>query len=111
DGERTVRGRFLAGCDGSRSLVREAAGITQTRNDHDRMMALLVFRSAELNRLLERFPGKSYYNVLHPDLEGYWQFFGRVDLDNGFFFHAPVPVGTTRDNFDFAACLHRAVGA
>src|SRR5690606_24508272 len=59
DGERTVRGRYLVGCDGSRSLVREAAGITQTRNDHDRMMALLVFRSAGLNRLLERFPGKS----------------------------------------------------
>lgn len=26
------------------------------------------------------------------------------------FFHAPVPRGTTKDNFDFAAYLHKAVG-
>ena len=27
--------------------------------------------------------------------EGYWRFFGRVDLTETFFFHAPVPRGTT----------------
>jgi hypothetical protein len=74
-------------------------------------MLLLVFRSTELHRLLERFPGKSFYNVLHPDLKGYWQFFGRVDLGETWFFHAPVPPGTTKDNFDFVPYLLRAVGA
>ena len=112
NGERiTVQGDYAVGCDGSKSVTREAAGISQTRSDHDRLMVLLVFRSEQLHRLLERYPGKSFYNVLHPDLEGYWQFFGRVDLGSTWFFHAPVPIGTTRDNFDFRSYLHRAVGA
>ncbi|TKT69734.1 monooxygenase [Aquamicrobium sp. LC103] len=107
----TVRGRYAVGCDGSRSLVREEAGIAQTRSEHDRLMVLLVFRSTGLHELLKRFPGKSFYNVLHPDLKGYWQFFGRVDLGNTWFFHAPVPADTTKDNFDFKSYLHRAAGA
>ena len=107
----TLEAEYLVGCDGSRSLVREQSGITQTLSDHDRMMVLLVFRSAQLHELLKRFPGKSYYNVLQPELKGYWKFFGRVDLGTRWFFHAPVPPGTTRDNFDFASYLHQAVGA
>jgi 4-hydroxyisophthalate hydroxylase len=110
-GRRVLRSDYLVGCDGSRSIVREQAGITQTLSAHDRLMVLLVFRSQELHDLLACFPGKSFYNVLHPDLKGYWQFFGRVDLGNTWFFHAPVPPGTTKDNFDFRAYLHRAVGA
>jgi hypothetical protein len=73
-------------------------------------MVLLVFRSEGLHRLLERFPGKCFYNVLHPDLEGYWKFFGRVDLGTTWFFHAPVPLGTTKDGFDFRQLLYEAVG-
>jgi 4-hydroxyisophthalate hydroxylase len=111
NGRRTLRAGAVVGCDGSRSLVREAAGITQTHSDHDRLMVLLVFRSEGLHKLLERFPNKSFYNVLHPDLKGYWQFFGRVDLGTTWFFHAPVPLGTTRDNFDFSRYLYSAVGA
>ncbi|MCP4616204.1 MAG: monooxygenase [Bradyrhizobium sp.] len=110
EGRRTVRADYVVGCDGSRSLVRDAAGITQTLTDHDRLMVLLVFRSTGLHRLLERFPNKSFYNVLHPELEGYWKFFGRVDLGTTWFFHAPVPSGTTKDNFDFRRHLHGAVG-
>lgn len=108
---RMLRADYLVGCDGSRSVVREQAGMTQTKTDHDRMMVLLVFRSHELHRLLARYPGKSYYNVLHPELKGYWKFFGRVDLGSTWFFHAPVPPGTTKDNFDFRAYLQDAVGA
>jgi 2-polyprenyl-6-methoxyphenol hydroxylase-like FAD-dependent oxidoreductase len=109
--KRKLRADYVVGCDGSRSLVREQAGITQTRSDHDRLMVLLVFRSTGLHRLLERYPGKSFYNVLHPELDGYWKFFGRVDLGSTWFFHAPVPAGTTRDNFDFRRFLHEAAGA
>lgn len=108
---RTMRASYVVGCDGSRSIVREQAGITQTRSDHDRLMVLLVFRSSGLHKLLERFPGKSFFNVLHPRLKGYWQFFGRVDLDNNWFFHAPVPADTTKDNFDFKQLLFDAAGA
>lgn len=110
-GRRELRAAYAAGCDGSRSLVREQAGITQTSTDHDRLMVLLVFRSHELHKLLERYPGKSYYNVLQPDLKGYWKFFGRVDLGSTWFFHAPVPPGTTKDNFKFDSYVQQAVGA
>ena len=102
---------YVVGCDSSRSLVRTQAGITQTLTDHDRMMVLLVFRSPQLHDLLQCYPGKSFYNVLQPELNGYWKFFGRVDLGNTWFFHAPVPPGTTRENFDFAGYLHESVGA
>jgi 2-polyprenyl-6-methoxyphenol hydroxylase-like FAD-dependent oxidoreductase len=110
-GKRTLHGKYLVGCDGSRSLVRSQAGITQTLSDHDRKMVLLVFRSLELHELLTRYPGKSFYAVLHPRLKGYWQFFGRVDLGTTWFFHAPVPPDTTRDNFDFRALVYEAAGA
>jgi 4-hydroxyisophthalate hydroxylase len=108
---RTIEAAYIVGCDGSRSLVREQAAISQTHSNHDRLMVLLVFRSQALHRLLERYPGKSFFNVLHPDLKGYWKFFGRVDLGTTWFFHAPVPPGTTRENFDFRSYLHSAAGA
>jgi 2-polyprenyl-6-methoxyphenol hydroxylase-like FAD-dependent oxidoreductase len=108
---RTVRAAFAVGADGSRSLVREKAGIGETRSDHDRLMALLVFRSPELHGLLRRFPGKSFFCVLHPELKGYWRFLGRVDLGSTFFFHAPIPMGTTRETLDSAGLLSAAIGA
>jgi len=106
-----VKAQYVIGCDGSRSIVREQAGLRQTRTDHDRLMVLLVFRSTELHELLQRFPGKSYFNVLQPELKGYWKFLGRVDLGGTWFFHAPVPLGTTEHNFNFQTFLHEAVGA
>jgi 4-hydroxyisophthalate hydroxylase len=110
EGRGVVHAIYAVGCDGSRSRVREQAGLRQTRTDHDRLMVLLVFHSEQLHELLSRYPGKSYYNVLQPELEGYWKFFGRVDLGTTWFFHAPVPPGTTAENLDFRAYLHEAVG-
>ncbi len=107
---RRLRAAYLVGADGARSFVREAAGISETRTDHDRLMALLVFNSTELHDLLRRYPGKAIYKVVHPELEGYWWFFGRVDHGRSWFFHGPVPPGTTTSNFDFEALLHRAAG-
>ncbi len=105
-----VRGAYLVGADGSRSMVRTAAGIPETRRDHDRLMALVVFDSEHLHNLVRRYPRKAIYKVLHPDEDGYWMFFGRVDYGKSWFFHAPVPAGTTTENYDFSALLHRAVG-
>ncbi len=101
---------YLIGADGSNSMVREAAGISETQQSHDRLMVLLVFESEELHGLLGAHPDKAIYKVLHPDLDGYWMFFGRVDHGKSWFFHAPVPKDTTRENYDFSDLLYRAVG-
>jgi hypothetical protein len=73
-------------------------------------MVLAVFRSRKLHDALRRFPEKTTYRVLHPELNGYWQFFGRVDVGEGWFFHAPVPRDTTPRNYDFHGLLQRVAG-
>jgi 2-polyprenyl-6-methoxyphenol hydroxylase-like FAD-dependent oxidoreductase len=111
DGEqRVLEGDFVVGCDGGHSLVREQADIERHGTDFDELVALVVFRSEELHAFLERFPDRSTYRVMHPDLQGYWMFFGRVDVGEEFFFHAPVPRGVSVDTCDFAGLLHRAAG-
>jgi 2-polyprenyl-6-methoxyphenol hydroxylase-like FAD-dependent oxidoreductase len=107
-GRATLTANYVVGCDGSKSVVRDTGGIPQKRSDHDQMMVLLVFRSMELHELLKRYPGKAFYNVLHPDLNGYWRFFGRVDIGS-WFFHAPIPAGITKDS-DFTTMLQEIVG-
>jgi 4-hydroxyisophthalate hydroxylase len=102
---------YVVGCDGAHSTVRKQAGIERCGTDFDQLMVLLVFRSRELNELLKRFPPRSTYRVMHPNFSGYWQFFGRIDGDEGFFFHAPIRQDTKRDGFDFRGPLRQAVGA
>ena len=101
---------YVVGCDGARSVVREAVGISQTRADHDRRMVLAVFRSSAFDELMEHIPDVSFANVLHPGLEGYWQFFGRVDDKQTWFFHAPVDANATTESLDLDETLFRAVG-
>lgn len=108
--EHSASAKYIAGCDGARSQVRELAGIESSIDHEGPCMALLVFRSMALHDLLERYPGKSIFNVMNPDMIGYWQFLGRVDLEGGWFYHSPVPADTTRDNFDFKAHLHEMAG-
>src|SRR5205823_1967783 len=81
---------YVVGCDGARSIVREQAGIARGGKDFDQLMVLAVFRSRALHEGLKRFPTRSTYRVMHPDLNGYWEFFGRIDADEEWFFHAPV---------------------
>ena len=112
DGAReTLEADYVVGCDGGHSIVREQAGIKRDGSDFDQVMMLAVFRSRELSEgLNKRYPLYSTYRVLHPELNGYWQFFGRIDTDEGWFFHSPVPADTTRDNFDFAGLLQKVAG-
>ncbi len=87
--------RFVVGCDGGRSIVRESVGITRTSRDFEQKMVLTVFASKELHAGLERFPERTTYRVLNPKYKGIWQFFGRVRLGETWFYHGPVPNNTT----------------
>jgi len=109
-GSQTVRAEYVVGCDGGKSLVRESMGIDRGGRDFDQRMVLAVLRSKELHEFLTRFPPATTYRVMKPELQGYWQFFGRIDVGEGFFFHAPVPKDATPDKFDFLGLLHQAAG-
>jgi len=100
----------VVGCDGARSLVREQLGIDRGGADFDQRMVLAVLRSRGLHEALKRFPEATTYRVLKPELQGYWQFFGRIDVGEGFFFHAPVPRDTRKDNYDFLSLIRQAAG-
>ena len=111
DGSReTLEAAYLVGCDGGRSMVRDAVGIARSGTDFDTKMALIVFRSRELHdKLHARFPERSTYRVMKPEHHGYWEFFGRIDVGEGWFFHAPVPVDAD-ESYDFRALLYKAAG-
>lgn len=110
DRTRTLRARYVVGCDGGQSLVREQSGIEQSGTNFDQVMVLVVLRSRALHEALNRYPERSTYRVLHPDLQGYWMYFGRVDVGEGWFFHAPVPPGVNPHDVDVTALLRRAAG-
>ena len=100
---------YVVGCDGARSVVRRQAGIASSGTDFARRMVLAVFRSRGLSEGLKRFPPRSTYRVMHPDLQGYWQFFGRIDVEEGWFFHAPVPADSGED-LDVLRLIQDAAG-
>jgi 2-polyprenyl-6-methoxyphenol hydroxylase-like FAD-dependent oxidoreductase len=108
--ETTLEADYVVGCDGARSLVREQMGIGRDGPDYDQRMVLAVLRSKDLHEGLQRFPPVTTYRVLKPELRGYWQFFGRIDVGEGFFFHAPVPRDASRETFDVLGLLREAAG-
>jgi 4-hydroxyisophthalate hydroxylase len=110
DEREILEAEYVVGCDGGHSNVRKQAGIERGGADFNELMVLALFRSRELHEKLKRFPPRSTYRVLHPDLKGYWQFFGRVDVGERWFFHSPVPANTTRDNYDFQGLLQKVAG-
>jgi 4-hydroxyisophthalate hydroxylase len=111
DGKREVlEADYAIGCDGSHSIVRDQVGIKRGGEDFDQLMVLTVIRSPELEAGLKRFPPRATYRAMDPALKGHWRFFGRVDAEDTFFFHAPVPHNTTRDNYDFQGLMEKATG-
>jgi len=107
--EETFAADYVVGCDGGNSRVRDTSGITRSGTDFDQLMVLVVFRSRDLHEKLKRFPPRSTYRVLHPDLHGYWQFFGRIDVGEGFFFHAPIPRDSSAADLKFLQDSQRAL--
>jgi len=103
-----LEAEYVVGCDGARSLVREQAGIDRASGGLQQQMVLAVFESNELHKLLSRFPERTTYRAMHPDLRGYWRFFGRVDVGNTWFFHAPAE--GRNDERDILGLLHQAAG-
>ena len=111
-GSASSRRDYVVGCDGGHSLVRGAGRHRAPRHRLRRARrARGLPLQASCTTFLERFPDRSTYRVMHPDLKGYWMFFGRVDVGEEFFFHAPVPRGATRRHVRLrTALLHRAAG-
>ena len=109
-GREVLEAAYVVGCDGAGSTVRRQAGIGRSGTDFRQPMALMVFRSRELHEGLKRFPERSTYRVMRADLNGYWWFLGRIDVGEGWFFHAPVPADAKRDSFDFHGLVQRAAG-
>lgn len=105
-----VRGKYVVGCDGSRSLVRSKLGIHQDDRDLNRTMALIVFRSRALHHVLENYPLRTTYRIVKPGLGGLSHFFGRVDDRECWFYHGPISRSLMKGT-DYASCyLQNAVG-
>lgn len=98
--DEVFQAEYAIGCDGSRSLTREQLGIARGGTDFAQRMVLAVFSSPELHAGLERFGQRTTYHVVNPELQGAWQFFGRVEVGVSWFFHAPVHPETTPSNHD-----------
>lgn len=90
DERRTLSGTYLVGSDGGSSFVREHSDTERAGTDFGELVGLVVFTSREFSRLLEQFPKRTTYRVMTPRLQGYWMFFGRVDTEDQYFFHAPI---------------------
>ncbi|MBX5466580.1 MAG: FAD-dependent monooxygenase [Firmicutes bacterium] len=101
--------RYVVGCDGAHVLGRESVGIGRRGARCDQRMVLAVFRSCAVPEALQRFPPRTTYRVLKPELRDYWPFFGRMDVGEGRVFHAPVGE-RVRDEADVAEVLYHAAG-
>ena len=82
---------YVVGCDGARSSCASRSASRAAAPTSTSSWCCWCSARASCTRALKRFPPRSTYRAMHPDLQGYWKFFGRIDVGEGFFFHAPVP--------------------
>jgi 2-polyprenyl-6-methoxyphenol hydroxylase-like FAD-dependent oxidoreductase len=101
---------YLVGCDGAHSSVRAQLGIERSKQDYEQTMLLAVFQSGDLEEKLKRFPQRSTYRVLRPELNGFWQFLGRISAPDHWFFHAPVAPDAKLETFDSLGLIQQAAG-
>jgi 2-polyprenyl-6-methoxyphenol hydroxylase-like FAD-dependent oxidoreductase len=107
---KTLACDYLVGCDGAHSSIRTQLGIERSKQDYEQTMLLAVFHSSDLEEKLKRFPERSTYRVLRPELKGFWQFFGRISMPDHWFFHAPVPADAKIETFDSLGLIQEAAG-
>jgi hypothetical protein len=74
------RGRLCRGLRRRLPVVRDQAGIERGGRLTSSWCWWCFARA--LHERLQRFPPRSTYRVMHPDLKGYWQF-GRIDGGGG----------------------------
>jgi len=111
DERRVLECDYLVACDGAHSQIRKQIGIEQSGSDFEQRMVLAVFRSKELHQALGAvMPESSTYRAMQPHLKGYWQFFGRVDADESWFFHSPATNDARMDTAAVHALVEDAVG-
>ena len=102
---RTVRGQYAIGCDGARSLVRDAIGAILIGSDDSRPNFNMVFRS---DSLAKRIPHGNaiHYWVLNPDQPG---LVGPLDL-NGQWWCIAMGVDHERDAINPVALVRNLLG-
>jgi 2-polyprenyl-6-methoxyphenol hydroxylase-like FAD-dependent oxidoreductase len=104
-GERTIRADYALGCDGPRSTVRDARGITLDGSNDGRPNFNMVFRS---DALAARIPHRDsvHYWVLNPEQPGV---VGRLDLDDRWWCIA-IGVDAERGAADPDVLIRRLIG-
>jgi len=108
--KRVIEGTYAVGCDGGNSVIRQQMGVELGGTDFDEVMVLAVFRSKQLHEAFKRFPDRSTYRAIDPVLKGYWKFFGRIDVGEGWFFHMPVTKDHKLSDADVKALIEEAAG-
>jgi 2-polyprenyl-6-methoxyphenol hydroxylase-like FAD-dependent oxidoreductase len=102
---------FVVGCDGAASTVLAGLGVDRSGTDFDTRMVLAVFDSEGFHSHTARFGERTTFHAVSPQANGAWHFWGRVEAENSFFFHAPVPHQTSRMDVDVVhQTMERAAG-
>jgi len=89
---------YAVGCDGTGSTVLRELGIERRGSDFDTRMVLAVIYSPEFHDQTKRFGERTTFHVMNLESKGAWQFWGRVEAENSFFFHAPVKKDATAED-------------
>ncbi len=103
-----IRARYLVGCDGAESMVRESLGIAMPDSKSLSFDVNIFFESEELMELHKRFMAMMYWVY---DENGYWAQFISVD-GRGLWRISMVTQELMTDfsNFDADAYIRKAVG-
>jgi hypothetical protein len=96
-----IEGDYVVGCDGTRSIVCQTLGIERHGIDLEQRMVLAVFSSPGLHDGLARLGERTTFHAVNPKMRGAWMFFGRVDVGNSWFFHAPVKDDASPTDTDY----------
>lgn len=91
-----VAADYAVGCDGTASTVVRQLEIERPGTDFGTRMVLAVIYSPEFHKSTGRFGDRTTFRVMKPDADGAWHFWGRIEAEDTFFFHAPVAEGTRR---------------